>query len=525
MNPRVPVWLDQIVELPIEGTGDNGDGLGKVGGYVVFVARALAGERVRVRITSAGGKHGRAELLDVLTRSPDRVEPPCPHFGACGGCQLQHISYPAQLELKRAILQKTLRHAVQHPIEVAAVAAPQDPWGQRSKVVLHVERRASGYRAGLYGQRSRNLVALDQCPAAHQPAFALARGAIEACERLRVPAWDARDSNGCLRGVLVRATNTGEHAVVLISALEVLPNERPVVDAIVALGATSVWVNHLPGPTPKAGQPTRVDAFEPMHLLGPRTRAVHGDRRLVEELHGVRYLVSPTSFFQTSRFGAERLVQLVDELAAPLRGKVVLDAYCGSGLFALALARHALRVVGIEDDEAAVADAAQAARDNAITNVSFVAGAVQHVLRDLADEKPDLVVLDPPRTGCHDGVIETVAQVLQPARVLYVACDSEALARDAGKLASFEYALAEVHPLDMFPFTHHVESVALFVRNPQIRAGKKRFSRVSAERLLAKSEKNTSDTARVETTPKLPPAPAVGAGLARSRVETSGPKL
>jgi 23S rRNA (uracil1939-C5)-methyltransferase len=487
VKPRAPVWPEQIIELPIEGTGDAGDGLGKVGNYVVFVPRALAGERVRARVHSATSKHGRAELLEVLTPAPDRVSAPCPHFGACGGCQLQHMTYASQLELKRARVQRTLRHALQRPIEVAPLLAPDDPWHQRSKVVLHVEARPSGYRAGLYGQRSRHLVALDQCPAAHDAAFQLARDALAACERLRVPAWDARYGDGCLRGVLVRATSTGALGVVLISATEFLPHEAEVVQAIAALGAASIWVNHLPSRAGDVTRPTRVDAYEPMHLLGPRTRCVYGNDRLVEEIAGVRYLVSATTFFQTSHFGAQALVQLVAELAQPLLGKTVLDVYCGSGLFSLALARHAQRVVGVEDDAAAVADAAEAARANQISNVSFLAGPAQRLLRDLADEKPDVVILDPPRTGCHAGVLGTVTQTLQPARVIYVACDTDALARDAAALEGFEYSLALVRPLDMFPFTHHVETVALFVRNPQVRAGRKRFSKAVGERLLAKA--------------------------------------
>lgn len=494
-TPRVPVRAEQIVELTIDAVGNNGDGLGKVGNYVVFVPRAMAGERVRARITSAGRKHGRAELLDVLAASPDRVTPRCAHFGACGGCQLQHMTYPAQLEVKRARVQRTLSHALRREIEVQPLAAPQDPWGQRGKVVLHVERRPSGYRAGLYGLRSRSLVPLDECPAAHPEAFTLARRTVQICEERRIPAYDQRFGDGVLRGVLVRATSTGQFGVVLISAVETLPQEGQVVAAIVAAGAAAVWVNHLP--TPARGRdvavPSRVDAFEPMHLLGPRSRCVHGDERLEERLQGVRYVVSPTAFFQTSLFGADELVRQVMALAGPLADKKVIDAYCGSGLFALALAAHAAAVIGIEDDALAVADAERAARANRADNVRFIAGPAQRLLRTMASEAPDLVVLDPPRAGCHAGVLETVAQTLRPARVVYVACDTDSLARDAAVLEQLEYALERVQPLDMFPFTHHVETVAAFAHNPQARTGAKRFSRAAGERLLAKARTPPAD--------------------------------
>lgn len=480
--------------MSIDGVGQDGDGLGRVGEYVVFVPRAMAGERVRARITSAGRKHGRAELLAVVAAATERVTPPCPHFGACGGCQLQHMSYPAQLELKRVRLARTLRHALHRDVEVPPVLAPADPFGQRTKVVLHVERRPSGYRAGLYGQRSRILVPLDQCVAAHAPAFELARGTVQACERLRVPAFDRRYGDGALRGVLVRATSTGQLGVVLISAMPVLPNERAVVEAVAALGAEGVWVNHLPA-SAAAQQgvvlPTRVDAYEPMHLLGPTTRHVHGCARLEESLGGTRYLVSPTAFFQTSQFGAEQLIRLVRELAGPLSDKTVVDAYCGSGLFALALATTAAKVIGIEDDVEAVADAEGAARANGLDNVDFRTGPAQRLLRTLAVSRPDVVILDPPRSGCHAGVVETVAGTLRPARVVYVACDVDSLARDAAHLEQLDYALERVQPLDMFPFTHHIETVAAFVHNPQARTGAKRFSRAAGQRLLEKAKRGT----------------------------------
>ncbi|MEZ5965607.1 MAG: 23S rRNA (uracil(1939)-C(5))-methyltransferase RlmD [Planctomycetota bacterium] len=488
-TPRVPVRPEQDVEMVIDTVGHDGDGLGKVGNYVVFVPRAMAGERVRARITSAGRKHGRADLLAVLEPSADRVTPRCPHFGACGGCQLQHMTYPAQLELKQLRVQRTLSHALRRDIEVPPLAAPAQPWGQRSKVVLHVERRPSGYRAGLYGQRSRSLVPLDECPASHAAAFALARKAVQICERQRVPAFDRRYGDGALRGVLVRATSTGQLGVVLISASAALPQERAVATALADAGAAAVWVNHLPTPmrVRDGALPTRVDAFEPVHLLGSETRCVHGNDRLDEELLDVRYVVSPTAFFQTSLFGAEELVRQVVAMAEPLAGKKVIDAYCGSGLLTLALARSAASVIGVEDDALAVADAEAGARRNGRDNVRFIAGPAQRLLPTLATEAPDVVVLDPPRAGCHAGVLETVAQALRPRRVVYVACDTDSLARDAARLEELEYAVERVQPLDMFPFTHHVETVVAFARNPQARTGAKRFSRAAGERLLAKA--------------------------------------
>lgn len=490
---HIPVAHEQIVDLTVDGMGDNGDGLGRIGSYVVFVSGTLPGERARVRITAANRKHGRAQLLQILSAAPDRTTPRCRHFGECGGCQLQHVQYAAQLALKRQRVTHSLSHALRRDVAVAEVSAPDDPWGQRSKVVLHVENRPSGYRSGLYAIRSRRLVPLDECPASHPAAFTLAQRTLAACERQRVLAFDVKRGDGTLRGVLVRATSQGDLGLVLISAQATLPREEALRDALVALGPKAIWVNHLP-PSPRPNRrefdddapPTRVDAYEATRLLGPRSRLIHGPEHLHEELHGVRYAVSPTSFFQTSLFGASGLVALVCAMAGDVAGRKVIDAYCGSGLFTLALAKRGAQVIGIEDDKDAVADAERSARDNGLDQARFMAGPAQRLLRTLAKEQPHLVVLDPPRAGCHVGVLETVANDLRPERVLYVACDVDSLARDAETFEQLGYALSEVRPVDMFPFTHHVEVVAAFRRNPQVREGRKRFSRAAGERLLAK---------------------------------------
>ncbi len=493
-DPRTPVARDDVLELAIDAQGDGGDGLARVDGYVIFVREALLGERVRARIVSASAKNGRAEVLQILQRAPERIDAPCPHFGDCGGCQLQHVRYDAQLENKRARLQKVLKHALHREVTVPAVLAPSDPYGQRTKVVLHVERQPSGYRSGLYGFGSRRLVALDECQAADPRSFTLAQRALQVCERMRVPAWDAKTGRGVMRGALVRATQGGERGLVLISAEAELPREREVTEALATLGATGIWLNHNPSEiappeTTGARRVGRVDAFEPMHLLGPRTRALHGKPWLTEEIDGIRYLASPEGFFQTSKHGATVLVQQVLAFLAPSANATIIDGYCGGGLLTLPIARHARRVIGIEGSRGAVAAAERSARENGITNASFRAGPIAELLAPLAGERPFGVVLDPPRAGCEVGVLETVVGELRPHRVVYVACDIGALARDAAFLERAEYSLTKVQPIDMFPLTHHLETVACFERNPQIRDGKKTFSKSAGERLLAKARK------------------------------------
>ncbi|MBM4063074.1 MAG: 23S rRNA (uracil(1939)-C(5))-methyltransferase RlmD [Planctomycetes bacterium] len=454
LHPRprkVPVARGDQLELDVVGLGDGPDGVGKVDDYVVFVPGTLPGERAAVTITSAARKFARGELQELLTLAPERTEPHCPHFLACGGCHRQHQAYAAQLAWKQATLQRALDRALGDgaPRAEPTVAA-RPPHGQRHKVVVHLrDTREGGLEPCFHRLRSPELVAVRECPASDPFAWDLALRTVELLQELPHGAWDPDFAQrGLLRSVLVRATTAGEASVLLVAREPRIPDLDRIVEPLHRAGATTIAVNHNRG--------------EFSQLLGRDTAVVSGPPRIAERLLGFTYLISPAAFFQTSPQAAAHLVERVVGWLAPTREHDAADLYCGTGLSTLPLAARARSVFGIELSLAAVHDAEAAARQNGLRNVTFRAGHVEGWLaRCRAGElpRPHLVALDPPRAGLAPAVVAGLER-LRPARIAYVSCDLEALQRDLRALQTAGFRLAAAVPIDMFPHTCHVESLA-----------------------------------------------------------------
>lgn len=475
----VPVYRDEVVELRVDDFGDGPDGLCRIDGYVIFVAETLPGELVRVRISSASRKFGRGELLEVLEPSPDRVRPICPHFGPCGGCQLQHLAPRAQVLAKESRLRRTLAHALRVApgrIEMGASRAPSDAVGQRTKLALHFGEQDGELVAGYFGRRGRELLPIEVCPVQERRGLEVALAARDGLRATGLRAFDPHTGRGDLRAVVVRSSErTREiHATLVVAHEGVRVGALgPAIEAMRAAGATGAALNLNDGP--------------PDRLLGERTRALFGVQHVEDEVHGVRYRTSAGAFFQTSTFGVDALVEEVRAAVGEVpEGAHIADLYCGSGLFALALAGHADQVFGIEEDERAVEDAVQAAEQAGIQNVRFRAGRVEGLISNLARmrDKPHAVIVDPPRAGCDARVLARIADRLQPRRLVYVSCDPDSLGRDATRLRDLGYTFRHAVMVDMFPHTAHLETVAVFDRTVRRRdpAKERLLARVRGER-------------------------------------------
>lgn len=453
---HVPVEKGERLTLPIDALGDGPDGLGRVGDYVVFVPGTLPGEHAVVDITSAARKHGRGALVGIQRKSPDRVEPRCSHFLACGGCHRQHQAYPAQLLSKQQRLQKTVDYALGNDGVVVAPTQPAAaPYGERHKVavqLLHDGR--DRLVAGLHRLRSPELVAIDDCPASDPLAWDLVQRTIELLRPLGHRAWDPWFApQELLRSVLVRTTTHGEAHLVLVATEPQIPGLPDLLDELHAAGASSISVNHHPG--------------DPARLLGSSTQLLSGRSHIDEELGGLRYRLSPTAFFQTSPRMAERIVDHVVAFLDPGPTDQVADLYCGVGLLTLPLAQRCKGAFGIELHGGAVDDARAAAHDNGIRNVQFRAGDVAGWLaacRRGELPRPNLVSLDPPRDGLPHDVIAGLAAAA-PKRLAYVSCEPSTLGRDLRALRDAGFRTVAATPFDMFPQTAHIEAVACLQRS------------------------------------------------------------
>jgi 23S rRNA (uracil1939-C5)-methyltransferase len=440
------------LELTVDDLAFGGEGVGRADGYVVFVRDGLPGDRLRVRITEARSRFARGVIERVDVPSPDRVPAPCPYFGRCGGCRLQHLSYPAQLAFKEKQVRDCLeRLGGIETFEVRPILAAPEAFGYRNKMEFTVGGTSATPVLGLH-QAERYDVVLDieRCLLQSDTMNALLDEVRQQTRAGAVSVYDAASGSGLLRFVTIReGRHTGEAMVNLVAAAPDVATVTPVAERLRARvsATTSVMLN--------------VNAKKASVAVGSEEYLLFGRDHLRESLAGLTFQVSANSFFQTNTLQAERLFGVVEAACGLDGSETVLDLYSGTGAISLLLARRCRAVYGIEVSAAAVADAVRNARANGIENCTFLAGEVRHVLPELMREgvRAAAVVADPPRAGFHPKALSALAR-LAPARIVYVSCNPSTLARDVGDLAQRGYRLEWVQPVDMFPQTPHIEAVA-----------------------------------------------------------------
>jgi 23S rRNA (uracil1939-C5)-methyltransferase len=444
----------ESIELVVDDLAFGGEGVGRLDGYVMFVRGGLPGDRLRVTVTEARGRYGRGTIGAVLVPSPDRVEAPCPYFGQCGGCRLQHLAYPAQLAFKEKQVRDCLtRLGGLPPFELRPIVPAPEPYGYRNKMEFTVAE--PGPVLGLHAAERYDVVLdIERCLLQSETMNALLDEVRHQARARGLSVWDQRSERGLLRFVTLReGRRTGEAMVNLVASAPAVEALVPVADALRARvpATASVLLN--------------VNDRKASVAVGTEEHLLLGRDHITESLSGVTFQVSANSFFQTNTLQAERLFAIAAEACALDGTETVLDLYSGTGAITLLLARRTRRVYGIELSAAAVADATRNARVNGIDNCTFVAGEVRHVLPALLREgvRASVVVADPPRAGFHPKALAALAS-MAPARLVYVSCNPATLARDVGDLARQGYRLEWVQPVDMFPQTPHIEAVARLSR-------------------------------------------------------------
>jgi 23S rRNA (uracil1939-C5)-methyltransferase len=440
----------ESLELTIDDLAFGGEGVGRADGYVVFVRGGLPGDRLRVRLTEARGRFGRAAIEDVLVASPDRVAAPCPYFGQCGGCRLQHLAYPAQLAFKEKQVRDCLnRLGGVGEFELRPILPAPEPYGYRNKMEFTIAADPPALGLHVF-ERYDVVLDIERCLLQSDTLNTLLDEFRRQVRDRALSVWDPRTERGLLRFVMMReGRNTGEAMVNVVAAAPDVETLTPVADALRARAPTTASVV------------LNVNAKKAAVAVGSEEHVLAGREHITESLDGVVFQVSANSFFQTNTRQAERLFKVV-EAACELTGdETLLDLYSGTGAISLLLARRVRAVYGIELAAAAVADAIRNAGANGIENCTFLAGEVRHVLPDLMRQgvRASVVVADPPRAGFHPKALSALAE-LAPQRIVYVSCNPSTLARDVGDLVRRGYHLEWVQPVDMFPQTPHIEAVA-----------------------------------------------------------------
>ena len=454
--PAGGVRVGERITLTITGLGHNGAGVGRHNDIAVFVPYTCPGDEVTVEVTEARRDMLVGRLLTLRNQSPSRVQPSCPVFGTCGGCQLQHIDYDQQLVLKTDAVRDALARIGKFDApQVLPTLGMASPWGFRNKAQFPVAARRGRLVAGFYATGSHFLVPIETCPVQHPLNNKIMAETLKVAARHALPAYDERSGEGILRHILAKvATETGQGMAALVTNTRTLPREREVAQEI---------ANRVPG---LVSIMQNINQERTNVILGAVTRPLFGETTIEDRVGGLRFRLSAESFAQTNPAQAKVTYDQALAYANVSVADVVVDAYCGIGTITLLLARKAGKVYGVENVAAAVEDAKTNAKLNRITNVEFLLGDAEKVLPDLAKRgvRPTVLVLDPPRKGVDNQVIQA-ALAMMPQRIVYVSCEPSTLARDLAKLASGGYRLIEAQPVDMFPHTAHVETVVLMSRN------------------------------------------------------------
>ncbi|WP_409967945.1 23S rRNA (uracil(1939)-C(5))-methyltransferase RlmD [Bengtsoniella intestinalis] len=438
---------NNIYRGTVHGYSSEGHGIVRIDGAVVFVSGALDGEDIDLRITKVMKTMAAAEVVTVHSPSAHRVTPQCPHFGYCGGCAMQHMDYAEECSAKGQRVQDALTRLGGLDIQVNELIGAKEPWHYRNKSQHPVSPQGD---IGFYQQRTHRVIPIERCLIQSAVSDAVAKAVKQWMSTYKVDGYNERTGKGMIRHVYTRVNQKGECLCCVVANGRKLLKE-PELIALIQAAAPSV-----------VGIVLNTNKEDTNVVLGRRYRTLWGQDFLMDSLCGLEFKLSVPSFYQVNRDQAEVLYGKAIELAGLTGTETVLDLYCGTGTITLCLAKHAKHVIGAEIVEAAIADAQENAVRNGVENVEFVCGDASEIAQKFQADglKPDVITVDPPRKGLAPEVIDAIVQ-MAPEKVVYVSCDPATLGRDVKRFAEQGYTATQVTAVDMFPRTHHVETVIL----------------------------------------------------------------
>ena len=472
---------NDIVTVKIEDIGTEGEGIGKLEGFTLFVKDAVMGDVVEARLVKVKKNYAYARLEKVLTSSPLRVKPVCPYHKQCGGCQIQAMSYEAQLQFKENKVKNNLVRIggfdqifIESVME--SVVGMEQPWHYRNKAQFPVGTDKDGrIITGFYAGRTHSIIANTDCALGVEENEPILQKVLAYMQNEKVSAYDETTGQGLVRHILIRKGFTsGEIMVCLVINGKSLPKEDRLVSTLREIpGMTSIWLNYNTKNT------NVIMGTEGRVLWGQNTITDVIHRRSIEEINsgkdclrydskenapqGITFAISPLSFYQVNPIQTEKLYSLALEYAGLTGEETVWDLYCGIGTISLFMAQCAKEVHGVEIVPQAIEDARKNAECNHIENATFYVGKAEEVLPRLYEEEhifADVICVDPPRKGCDEACLNTIIK-MAPKRIVYVSCDSATLARDLKYLCENGYEIRKVRAVDQFGQTVHVETVCL----------------------------------------------------------------
>lgn len=455
MEKKLPVEKNRDYIIDIAGQTHEGMGVGKIEGYTVFVEGAVSGEKVRIKIVKVLKNYSYGKLLEIIESSPYRTEPVCPMIKRCGGCQIQHMNYDGQLEYKTRLVKDAIeRIGGLKDIAVHNAIGMKKPWNYRNKAQFPVGIKDGELHIGFYAGRSHEIIDINACliqDKINDEVLKIIRNFIKGHN---ISIYDENTGKGLIRHIMTRkGFRTREAMVCIVINDDDMPYINELVeilkDSIIGLKTVVLNINK---------KNTNV-------IMGEKNKVIYGEGFIYDYIGEFKFKISSHSFFQVNPVQTEILYNKALEYAALTGEETVIDAYCGIGTISLFLSKKAKKVYGVEIVGPAIEDAKENAKLNGVENTEFILGESEVVIPKLYEKgvKADVVVVDPPRKGCDEKLLEIIAK-MAPVRLVYVSCNPSTLARDLKYLVEHGYKVKEVQPVDQFPQTVHVECVVLMSR-------------------------------------------------------------
>jgi len=438
---------NDIFEIEITGITDEGDGVGRFCGMAVFVPYALLGEKVRGIIVKVMKNYAFGKLLEVISPSDKRIKAECEYFYKCGGCQFWNAEYETELEYKRQKVKDCLERIGKIFVDVKPTLGCSSCKGYRNKGQFPVTKDG----IGIYAKHSHRVIDIDRCIIQGEENPKVLSAVKEWMDRYKVEPYDEETASGCVRHIYTRSGDSGILVCVVTNG-----ENLPFADRLVEILKASV--------KGLSGVLQNINDKKTNVVLGKKLKTLWGDDYIIDSIGDCKFKISPFSFYQVNKKQTEVLYKTAAEFAKLSGNEVVWDLYCGIGTIGQYMAKNAKKIVGIEVIPQATENAKENAKLNGIKNAEYYCGTAEAIAPKLKGEKPDVVILDPPRKGCEESLLKTVART-GAKRIVYVSCKPSTLARDLRVLEDLGYKAAAVQPVDMFPRTHHVETVALLCIN------------------------------------------------------------
>ncbi|MGI6007744.1 MAG: 23S rRNA (uracil(1939)-C(5))-methyltransferase RlmD [Ruminococcus sp.] len=444
---------NDVVRVVIEDMSHKGEGIGKADGYPFFVKDTVIGDELDIIVTKMGKSYGYGRVKEIIKPSPYRVEPRCPYAGPCGGCQLQAMDYDRQLKFKEDLVRNNMRRIGGFTdIPMEPIVGMEEPFHYRNKAQFPVGKDKEGnIITGFYAGRTHRIINNRNCCLGVPVNEEILNRVITYMEENHVEPYNEKTGEGIVRHILIRyGFATGEIMVCLIINAKQLPMKECLLEKLTSLeGMTSISIN--------------INRKNTNVIMGDIVKTLWGQPYITDYIGDIKYQISPLSFYQVNPLQTKKLYELALSYAGLTGKETVWDLYCGIGTISLFMAHKARKVYGVEIVPAAIEDARRNAEINGIENAEFFVGKAEEVLpRKYREEGiyADVIVVDPPRKGCDEKLLETMVQ-MAPEKIVYVSCDSATLARDLKFLCGNGYKMDKIRPVDQFGMTVHTEVVAL----------------------------------------------------------------